>query len=770
MFDNEESVKRSVAEAVAAFQREQMSVNGDSVWVGLHRESLVVIARGAVCPAEQKCARDREARERLERFYSDLFDACKRPLEVRIESIIGRPISRSWLSVEPMSGDHVILFTLGEPACRPECGNVLGMKGAQIMQECHQKVLQSRMDARNYRNLVCLENPALHRFVADVISLCNPSSVFVCADSPEDIAWVRQQAIAAGEERRLEMEGHTYHFDGVQDQGRDREVTKYLVPKSDKLSKALNQIEREDGLAEVRGLLQNSMAGRTMIIRFLCLGPTDSAFSVHCVQCTDSFYVAHSEDLLYRVGYQQFRKLGNSGDFFRFVHSAGVMNENMVSVEAEKKRIYIDYTTDTIYSANTQYAGNTVGLKKLALRLTISKADREGWLAEHMFIMGVNGPNGRKTYLAGAFPSACGKTSTAMLPGETIMGDDIAYFRIINGEFRAVNAEAGIFGIIQNVNPTDDPVIHKVLANPGEVIFSNVLVKDGKPYWLGMDGELPKDGFGFTGPWHEGKKDASGNAIPLAHKNARYAVALRALDNMDPELDNPNGVQLGGIIYGGRDALAYVPVQQAFDWAHGIVAYGASLETETTFATVGKEGVPELNLMSIQDFLSIPFGKYVENNLKFGRDISNPPLVFGVNYFLRNKAGKFVNSVRDKAVWVKWMELRVNDDIAALPAPTGYIPLYADLKRLFSEVLGKDYTRAQYEEQFTIRTVENLEKIDRVLKFFHSDVLDAPRAVFDVLEAQRERLGQARRQLGDYVSPFVLADASTRKPAGDENK
>ena len=139
-----------------------------------------------------------------------------------------------------------------------------------------------------------------------------------------------------------------------------------------------------------------------------------------------------------------------------------------------------------------------------------------------------------------------------------------------------------------------------MLTRPGEIVFSNVMVKDGKPYWLGMGQELPKEGLNFSGMWFEGKKDENGNEIPAASKNARYAVALKQLENCDPELDNPNGVEVDGIMYGGRDTKAYVPVQQSFSWEHGIIAYGASLETETTFATIGKEGVPEINMMSIQ--------------------------------------------------------------------------------------------------------------------------------------------------------------------------
>src|SRR3990172_3910016 len=482
------------------------------------------------------------------------------------------------------------------------------------------EVLRPKLSQSDYDKLSSMANPNVHEFIAKASDLCHPDRIFVCSDSKEDIAYVRRQAVATCEEKAiLTLPGHTVHFDGEHDQGRDRLATKYLVPRGLSLSKALNQIDRQEGLAEVRGFLKDSMNGRTMIVRFVSLGPPNSMFTILGLQCTDSWYVAHSENLLYRPGYEQFLKAGPEKEFLRVLHSAGKLNEDIVSVEHEKKAIYIDNMDNTIYSVNTQYAGNSVGFKKLAFRLAIRKASYEGWLAEHMLLMGVYGPGGRKTYFAGAFPSACGKTSTAMLPGETILGDDIAYIRDIDSAARAVNVEAGIFGIIQDVNPRDDALIWKVLTNPGEIKFSNILVKNGKAYWLGMGQELPKDGCNYTGTWYEGKKDENGNDISAANKNSRYAESLKALENVDPELENPNGVELGGIMYGGRDVKAYVPVQQSFSWDHGIVAYGAYLETETTFATIGKEGVPEINMMSIQDFISIPMGKNVHNNLDFGR-------------------------------------------------------------------------------------------------------------------------------------------------------
>ncbi|MEM2971770.1 MAG: phosphoenolpyruvate carboxykinase (GTP) [Candidatus Bathyarchaeia archaeon] len=615
-------------------------------------------------------------------------------------------------------------------------------------------VLRPKLSQNNYEKLCATANPKVHQFITEAAELCNPDRIFVCNDSPEDIAYIRHQAIATGEEKPLAIPGHTIHFDGPYDQGRDREATKYLVPKGDRLSKALNQIDRDEGLAEVRALLKDAMKGRTMIVRFVSLGPPNSVFTILGLQCTDSWYVAHSEHLLFRAGYEVFRQAEPNRNFLRVLHSAGKLDKNMVSVEHEKKRVYIDYSEDTIYSVNTQYAGNSVGFKKLAFRLAIRKANQEGWLAEHMMIMGVHGPGGRKTYFAGAFPSACGKTSTAMLPGETILGDDIAYIRNIGSVARAVNVECGIFGIIQNINPKNDPVIFKVLTSPGEVIFSNVLVKDGKPYWLGMGCELPKDGVNYTGYWWEGKTDEYGNPIPPAHKNARYTVALKALENCDPELDNPLGVELGGIMYGGRDAKAYVPVQQSFNWEHGIICYGASLETETTYAIVGEEGIPEINMMSIQDFVSIPLGQNIRNNLAFGRKLRKSPIIFGVNYFLRDReTGKFLNAPRDKHVWVKWMELRVHGDVGALRSPTGLLPKYEDLRLLFHQVLDKEYRKEDYIKQFTIRVPENLAKIERAERFYREKVADTPTELFKILDQQRKRLLKAREKFGDYISP-----------------
>ena len=620
-----------------------------------------------------------------------------------------------------------------------------------------QNLLEKKLDKANLEKLMALKNAKLNDFLADAVALTEPEKVVVLTDSDEDQAMIRNWATNGGGEKPLATQGHTYHFDGPNDQGRDTFSTRYLLPKGMELGESLNSVERQQGLDEVRSFLKGSMKGRTMLVCFWCLCPTGSEFSISCAQITDSPYVAHSESMLYRPGYEQLKRLNGSEDFFRFLHSQGEIDENGCSVQWEKRRVYIDLTQDMVYSVNTQYAGNTVGLKKLALRLAIQRASRDGnWLAEHMFIMGAVGPKNRITYFAGAFPSACGKTSTAMLPGQTIIGDDIAYFRKRNGKMVAANVEQGIFGIIEDVNAKDDPVIFKALKTPGEVIFGNVLIADGKPYWIGMGEELAEKGVNFSGEWTKGKKDKDGKPVPPSHKNARYTIRLSALANLDKEADNPDGVPVGGVIYGGRDSDTLVPIEQAFNWTEGIIAKGASIESETTAATLGQHGIRKFNIMANQDFVSIPLGKYIQNNLDFANGITNPPAIFSVNYFLQDENSKFLNGKLDKMVWLLWAELRVNGEVEALKTPTGWIPKYEDLAPLFKSKLNFDYNRDAYEKQFTIRIPNLIAKFDRVEKIYRDKVSDTPQLVYDTFDAIRKRLTDAKAKYGDNLSPLAL--------------
>ncbi|UCH87973.1 MAG: phosphoenolpyruvate carboxykinase (GTP) [Thermoplasmata archaeon] len=618
--------------------------------------------------------------------------------------------------------------------------------------------LEGRLDSQNFKKLQGIKNEKVLDFIAKYVEICNPKSVFIATDSEDDIKYTRESAVRDKGEAKLAIEGHTVHFDGFNDQARDKETTKFLLPEGVSLGKAINDMEREEGLTEIHDIMKNIMDGHELFVKFFSLGPSGSEFSMPCLQLTDSAYVGHSEDLLYRQGYQDFLNMGPDGHFFKFVHSQGETEEVglglQVSKNIDKRRVYIDLEDETIYSANTQYGGNTIGLKKLAMRLGINKASKEGWLTEHMLIMGVNGPGGRVSYFTGAFPSMCGKTSTAMLEGEKIVGDDIAYIRVINDEVRGVNVEKGLFGIIEGINSTEDVLQWKALTTPGEVIFGNVLVKpDMNVYWNGMDGERPEKGINHSGDWIAGKKDPKGNEITASHKNARFTIDLNILENLDPRMEDKNGVPISGFIYGGRDSDTSVPVIEAFDWRHGIITMGACLESETTAAIIGKEGVRVFNPMSNLDFLSIPIGRYIQDNLDFGTKVEEPPRIFSVNYFLKGKDKKWLNHKNDKRIWLKWMDLRVNGEAGAIETPVGHIPKYDDLKRLFKEVFDKDYSKEDYDKQFTTRIPENLSKIERLKKIYTTKVTDTPEILFEVLEAQKKRLEEAKEKYGDYILP-----------------
>lgn len=605
------------------------------------------------------------------------------------------------------------------------------------------------MDNISRAKLEALNNPKVMEYVEEAIKLCRPAKVTVITDSEEDNNYIRELALKNKEETPLNLEGHTVHFDSPLDQARDKANTKYLLSKEVDWGLNINYILKDEGLPEIRSFLDGIMEGKEMLISFFCLGPTNSPFSLPAMQITDSAYVTHSEKILYRSGYEEFKRLEGSDDFFYFLHSAGRLVNN-VTADIDKRRIYIDLEENRVYTVNNQYAGNSVGLKKLAFRLAIQKAQREGWLAEHMFLMGVKGKPGRTTYFTGAFPSACGKTSTAMLPGQSIVGDDIAYLRKIDGQIRAVNVEKGIFGIIQDVNPTDDPLIYEALTTPREVIFSNVLVNEGTPYWLGMGQEPPAKGINFSGEWYKGKKDEKGNEIPFASKNARYTIAISELDNADPNLNEPQGVPVKAIVYGGRDSYTTVPVAESLTWEHGVFL-GATVESETTAATIGKEGVRTHDPMANKDFISVPLATYLENHIKFASGLKEVPTIFATNYFLKNHEGKYLNGKLDKLIWILWAEGRVNGDYEALETPIGRIPKYADLKALFKEHLDYDYTEKEYNEQFSIRIAKYLEKMDRMTKAFSH--IKLPEAFAAEMEAQIKRLEEAKATYGDIATP-----------------
>lgn len=627
------------------------------------------------------------------------------------------------------------------------------------MSENYDSILKSKMSESCFAKMTALKNPKVMDFIGFYAQHCDPKSIFVCTDSAEDIAYVRKQAIAKGEEQVLANTEQTIHWDGYGDQARDKENTRFMVYKENLESmKALNSVEYDQGYEEILAISKGIMKGKDVVVLFFSEGPTESVFTIPCLQFTDSWYVAHSELILYRSAYTHFLKMPEAEKprFYRFIHSAGELDERGCTVNLDKRRIYMDTQNNIVYSMNAQYAGNSVGLKKHAMRLAINQAGKEGWLCEHMFVMAaIDKEKGRKTYLCGAYPSACGKTSTAMIPGEKIVGDDIAYFRNINGEFRAVNVEFGMFGIIKDVNAKDDPVIFDNLMKNQEVIFSNVLVgPDNKPYWLGMGVDAPDKGHNHFGEWTKGVKDAKGNEVGIAHGNARYTMRLDYLDNIDKEgFEAKEGVRVEGILYGGRDSDTTVPVEESPNWRDGILLKAATLESETTSATLGAEGVRKPSPMANLDFVAYPLGTYTMNNIKFGEGVKNPPKIFSNNYFMLSPEGKFMTSKLAKKVWLHWAEGRIHNEYDALETPTGKIPLYADLKALFRKHLDEDFSEADYAYLFTFRCAKWIAKLERTKAFYRKMDANAPQELFDYWDAAIAKIKAAQEKYGDEIKP-----------------
>ncbi len=618
-------------------------------------------------------------------------------------------------------------------------------------------LLKSKMSGKSFAKLEALKNDKVMEFIGSFAEHCNPASIYVCDDSAEDEAYIRKVALENGEEHPMAHSEQTIHWDGYGDQARDKVNTRYMVyPENMEKMKAMNSLPYDEALEEIMGIAKGNMEGKEAYVKFFTEGPAESPFTIPCIQFTDSSYVTHSETILYRAGYTHFLKNPGCDDFFRFIHSAGKVDERGCSVNLDKRRIYMDTQNNIVYSMNAQYAGNSVGLKKHAMRLAINKAGEEGWLCEHMFLMACIGKGGRKTYFSGAYPSACGKTATAMIPGEKIVGDDIIYARNINGEFRAVNVEQGIFGIIKDVNAEDDPVIFENCMKNQEVIFSNILQgPDKMPYWLGQGVEAPKTGMNHSGEWAEGNKDATGKEIGVAHPNSRYTMRLDYLENYDKEgFEAKEGVKVSGILYGGRDSDTSVPCEESPSWKDGILLKACTLESETTAATLGAEGVRAASPMANMDFVSYPLGEYTMNNIKFVEGMKEEPKVFSTNYFMRGPKGEFMTSKLAKKVWVHWAEGRIHGEYDAIDTPSGKIPKFEDLDALFKEFLPNEgFTKEKYDYLFTFRCTKLIEKLERTKKFFASKDSNVPAELNEYWDAAIAKYKAVKEKYGDEILP-----------------
>ncbi len=624
---------------------------------------------------------------------------------------------------------------------------------------------EKSMDTRNLKRIQQITNTEVLIRIANAIAMCRPEGVIVNTGSPEDRQAIRDLSIQKGEEAALPMAGHTIHFDLKEEQGRIIDRTYYFTNPGDLVSSLANKIDRSAALADVREKMSGIMAGKVMIVGFYIRGPVGAPVSNPALEITSSAYVSHSADILYRNAYVDFdQQIERLGHYYTNIHSEGLNRPE----DLPNARVYMDRSYQTTYSMNCTYAGNTLLLKKGNHRFSVDKAvydARGSELSEHMFITGVDGPGGRITWLTGAAPSGCGKTTTAMA-GNHFVGDDLAQLWIdARGSVRAVNPECGIFGIVEDVNREGDPILMACLREPGtEVIWSNVLIdENGLPQWVGNGEEIPEKGINFQGPWKRGMTDATGKPVPLSHPNARCTLSSSALTNYSPSADDPQGVETRIITYSGRDSDTMPPVWVAKNSDHG-VAIGACIVSAATATEVGATGVKRAPWANAP-FIPGSLGDYMDAQFKFFGspqiDPEKQPLLAGLNYFLTEEARggsskKLLGEKRDVKAWLGWLERRAHHDVGAIETPIGYLPEYEDLKDLFRDIIGKDYPRELYVKQFSLYTEKILARISMQTEAYRKEE-NIPERLFAVLQEQQEGLVSLQEKFGPIVSPFDLA-------------
>ncbi len=636
-----------------------------------------------------------------------------------------------------------------------ELGGISDLKEAEV-------IFDAKMDSKNRSKISRIKNPEVLLKIANAISMCEPDSVVILTGSEEDRQVVRDIALKKGEEKKLAMDGHTIHYDLKDEQGRIVDRTFYIVNENEQTSSLAKKMLRDDALKTVDQHMKGIMHGKTMIVGFYMRGPVGSPASNPALEISSSAYVLHSAEILYRNSFDNFEKeVDKLGYFFCNIHSEGLNRTE----DLPNARVFMDRSHQTTYSFNCTYAGNTLLMKKGNHRFAVDKAVYQGndmALAEHMFITGIKGPNGRVTWCAGAAPSGCGKTTTAMA-GTYFVGDDLAQMWIDkNGSIRSINPECGIFGIVEDVNLAGDPILMDKLRNPGaEVIWTNVLIDDNDvPHWNGNGEESPVKGRNFQGEWKKGMVDENGKKIPLSHPNARCTIASKELSNYsEKDAENPAGVEIRIITYSGRDSDTMPPVWTAKTSDEGVVI-GACIVSAATATEVGAVGIKRAPWANAP-FIPGALGDYMKAQFNFfGNkkiDENKKPVIAGLNYFLTESARggsskKLLGEKKDVKVWLAWLDRYVHGEVQAVCTPIGCMPRYEDLKDLFKNIIDKDYSKELYTKQFSLYIDKIIVRIDLQADAYGKEE-NIPKMLFDVLKKQKEELLVLKNRFGSIVTP-----------------
>ena len=596
------------------------------------------------------------------------------------------------------------------------------------------------------------KNPNVLKWVEEMTALTKPDKVVWIDGSKEQIDALKAEAISTGEMIELNQEklpGCLYHRTLPNDVARVEDRTFICCKNKEDAGPTNNWMDPDEMKAMLTPMYDGAMKGRTMYVIPYSMGPIGSPLAKVGVEVTDSIYVVLNMNIMTRMGKQAFENLGDeSNDFVRGLHSKA-------DVDPEKRYIVQFPEDNAIWSINSAYGGNVLlGKKCFALRIASYQGKNEGWMAEHMLILGVKKPDGEVKYITAAFPSACGKTNLAMLiPPEGYkkdgyevftVGDDIAWMKQgEDGRLYAINPENGFFGVAPGTNEKSN--YNALASTMKDTIFTNVAINndDNTVWWEGLDKNPPENATEWKGEKVNGK-EFTANGNKLAHPNSRFTAPAKNCPCISPEFDNPAGVPISAIIFGGRRASTTPLVYQSFDWTHGTYM-GSAVSSETTAAATGAVGVLRHDPMAMKPFIGYNVGDYWAHWLEMGEKLGDKaPKIFNVNWFKQDENGNFMwPGFGDNMRVLDWIIKRCEGTIDADETAIGYIPKKTDIN---VEGIEDEVTPEIMDKLLAVDKDLWTKEIAEMRRYYKEDIADkggkVPEALIKELDKLEERLAK----------------------------